>query len=371
MAPSDIRTFEPQLSAFVKNTFLNIVDPSEDAPQLRRSASDGDVSKSSSESQPEQAYFLPSLWSSSQSGDSGDSSRILAASRNPDGNAPWLRSLAPVLAANGAATSQQSQQAVVEPSRAMGASPAPQVPSRTFGMLQGGPPAASRLAEPALTEYEPSSAIPSAESGVPTNAVVSAAFWGQPHAQATQAFSSSPASAPAHLRGMLMQPGLAAVPATEESGADFRLSSAEDSMLVHRINEEMKGKISLEKLEEMVQGGTLACIPRNANGELSSVGSIHHPTGACTPCAYWFKGLCKYSICCHYCHFAHNGQKSKRLRPSKQTRMRIRRWEAQRTPGDASGPPADIPLDGFDDSGEDDAFDKEARRADHLESLWI
>mmetsp|Transcript_21784 Transcript_21784/g.49586 ORF Transcript_21784/g.49586 Transcript_21784/m.49586 type:complete len:193 (-) Transcript_21784:59-637(-) len=68
-----------------------------------------------------------------------------------------------------------------------------------------------------------------------------------------------------------------------------------------------------------------ARIPRNANGELTSIGSSGHVAGDCFPCGYWFKGICKYGVKCTSCHFVHEGQKSKRLRPSKHVRKRMRR----------------------------------------------
>jgi len=367
------------MSAFVKNTFLNIVDASGDTPQLHRSASDSDVSKSSGGGPTEQAYFLPSLWSSSHS---ADSSKING-SRNPE-NAPWwYRSLA----ASGATSSQQSPKGVVETFRAKDSKVAPQVPSRPLSMLQGGPPAAARLTEPGMIECEPSPALPPTEST--STSRLDTRHFSQPTPRVLPPSSASTLARPPGLVAARTDPDemlhqvwsdSSVTSGTEESGADSsmlvqraemrvgELPSAESSMLVQRINTEMKGRIPLAKLEEMVDGGVLAGMPRDANGELTSAGSIHHPAGTCTPCAYWFKGICKYSICCNYCHFAHNGQKSKRLRPSKQTRMRIRRWEAQRTPENKSDQPADTLLDGFDD-GEDLDDGEEVQRAYQIESL--
>jgi len=63
----------------------------------------------------------------------------------------------------------------------------------------------------------------------------------------------------------------------------------------------------------------LSLVPINTDGEPSSVGSFKHP-GSCSPCNFWFKGLCSKGVRCTYCHFRHEGQKSKRIRPSKNTR---------------------------------------------------
>ncbi|CAE8692856.1 unnamed protein product, partial [Polarella glacialis] len=63
-------------------------------------------------------------------------------------------------------------------------------------------------------------------------------------------------------------------------------------------------------------------IPQNEEGHVTSVGSVQHSKGTCSPCAYWFKGICKNGLACRHCHFLHDGQRSKRLRPSKQARQR-------------------------------------------------
>uniref|UniRef100_A0A7S2QN32 C3H1-type domain-containing protein n=1 Tax=Zooxanthella nutricula TaxID=1333877 RepID=A0A7S2QN32_9DINO len=73
----------------------------------------------------------------------------------------------------------------------------------------------------------------------------------------------------------------------------------------------------------------LTSVPYNEDGLMTSVGSIDHFSGRCRPCAYWFKGVCGRGIACQRCHFVHQGQKGKRLRPSKQMRDRLRRqgWD--------------------------------------------
>lgn len=103
-------------------------------------------------------------------------------------------------------------------------------------------------------------------------------------------------------------------------------SSSSSMPLSLQIYNEVRGTVPLQKLEELDAEGKLSLIPRNGHDVLSSLGSIGHEENNCSqPCAYWFKGICKYGVACAYCHFTHEGQKMKRLRPSKQTRMRIRR----------------------------------------------
>ena len=72
--------------------------------------------------------------------------------------------------------------------------------------------------------------------------------------------------------------------------------------------------------------GLLLQIPRNEAGELTTVGSIGHgkPGVECNPCSYWFKGMCILGVQCQHCHFLHEGQKSKRLRPNKSMRAKMR-----------------------------------------------
>eukprot|EP00931_Biecheleriopsis_adriatica_P044059 TRINITY_DN25177_c0_g1_i1.p1 TRINITY_DN25177_c0_g1~~TRINITY_DN25177_c0_g1_i1.p1 ORF type:complete len:269 (+),score=40.85 TRINITY_DN25177_c0_g1_i1:53-859(+) len=82
-------------------------------------------------------------------------------------------------------------------------------------------------------------------------------------------------------------------------------------------------------LEELQRDGVLEKIPRNDEGEISSVGSIQHAEGTCIPCAYWFRNICTQSLTCTYCHFRHPGQKNKRKKPNKRTRELIREAKAQ------------------------------------------
>jgi hypothetical protein len=128
--------------------------------------------------------------------------------------------------------------------------------------------------------------------------------------------------------------------------------------LVQAIYDELEGQMPMEKLQELSDEGQLHLIPRDENGALTSLGAIKHESGECFSCAYWFKGLCKYGISCNYCHMVHPGQRGKRLRPSRQTRMRMKKHEARKAEedgtrdGDAAGS-GNVLLDD-DDSGIDD-----------------
>jgi len=107
------------------------------------------------------------------------------------------------------------------------------------------------------------------------------------------------------------------------------------ALLVARVDKELGGTVPTQELLELAASGILAQIPRDANGCLASVGAILHDQGQCSPCPYWFKGVCKYSILCRRCHILHPNQSSKRLRPSKRSRLRQQRF-AQKAFGSSS-----------------------------------
>lgn len=96
-----------------------------------------------------------------------------------------------------------------------------------------------------------------------------------------------------------------------------------------------------EDLEELARSNRLEQIPLNEHGELTSLGSIQHASGKCLPCLFWFKGACAKAVQCSYCHVKHPGQKNKRIRPSKKTRVHMRK--------------AGMGAEDKDDPGEEDA----------------
>lgn len=80
----------------------------------------------------------------------------------------------------------------------------------------------------------------------------------------------------------------------------------------------------LAELSPTEQDTLLRQVPRDTSGKITSIGSIRHGTAECLPCLFWFKGTCAKGVRCTYCHFRHKGQKKKRIRPSKSTRLRLR-----------------------------------------------
>eukprot|EP00930_Biecheleria_cincta_P057461 TRINITY_DN43395_c0_g1_i1.p1 TRINITY_DN43395_c0_g1~~TRINITY_DN43395_c0_g1_i1.p1 ORF type:complete len:234 (+),score=28.89 TRINITY_DN43395_c0_g1_i1:38-739(+) len=80
--------------------------------------------------------------------------------------------------------------------------------------------------------------------------------------------------------------------------------------------------MAIEELLTLESDGILEHLPRNDAGEIASVGSMQHSLGTCTPCIFWFRGICTKSIKCPFCHFRHPGQKAKK--PNKRTRELLR-----------------------------------------------
>lgn len=90
--------------------------------------------------------------------------------------------------------------------------------------------------------------------------------------------------------------------------------------------------LPLKKLMELDESGTLGKIPRNDEGQISSIGSMYdHFEGKCSPCIFWFRGECSNSILCKWCHFRHEGQKNRRYKPNRRVRL-ARRGESSREP---------------------------------------
>eukprot|EP00747_Dinoflagellata_sp_TGD_P214258 gnl/TRDRNA2_/TRDRNA2_87143_c0_seq1.p1 gnl/TRDRNA2_/TRDRNA2_87143_c0~~gnl/TRDRNA2_/TRDRNA2_87143_c0_seq1.p1 ORF type:complete len:413 (-),score=64.13 gnl/TRDRNA2_/TRDRNA2_87143_c0_seq1:46-1284(-) len=98
---------------------------------------------------------------------------------------------------------------------------------------------------------------------------------------------------------------------------------ASDTNADVQSTEDVQGQ-SESELRFVQQNGNVHMIPRNDEGEISSVGSIRHHEGDCTPCLFWFRNNCAKGVQCNYCHFRHKDQRNKRIRPSKKTRQLMR-----------------------------------------------
>jgi len=248
----------------VKNTFVDVVAPGmQDSERvtIKKSASDSDLSRSSGEDKIK--FWLPSLssQSSNSKSNSGSNSGVQAAPQAGPVDASTL----------GLRASAPS----------------------TLGFQGHAPAPAAQLPM--------SSAFGSAFGG---------AFCGGWPAFRGQASIPDPPLAAARRN---MDPPLAArQPLLQNDG----LALIE---LLHR-----ETHLPVSELQALHTQGLLSKIPRNDRGEISSIGSIGHATNECSPCIFWFKKSCAKGLHCDYCHFQHKGQRNKRIRPSKKTRMQMR-----------------------------------------------
>jgi len=91
-------------------------------------------------------------------------------------------------------------------------------------------------------------------------------------------------------------------------------------------------------LEVLFAKGILLNIPRDDDGELTTVGSIAHPQ-QCNACVFWYNGACNKGLVCEFCHLLHSGQKKKRIRMSKRGRLAKKAQEEAEAEADAPEPP--------------------------------
>lgn len=107
---------------------------------------------------------------------------------------------------------------------------------------------------------------------------------------------------------------------SSSSGIDAALPPCSD--LVKALHAE--SGMAAEDLQKLDREGILQQIPRNEDGEITSVGSLKHSLGTCSPCIFWFRGNCLKSLRCTHCHFRHPGQKTRRHKPNKRHRQLLR-----------------------------------------------
>jgi len=81
--------------------------------------------------------------------------------------------------------------------------------------------------------------------------------------------------------------------------------------------------VAIEQLTTLYSQGLLQQIPRD-EGALTSIGSVSHWAGDCRPCIFWFRDACTKGLSCAHCHFLHRGQKHKKIKPSRSTRLKRR-----------------------------------------------
>ncbi|CAE7708709.1 unnamed protein product [Symbiodinium pilosum] len=105
-----------------------------------------------------------------------------------------------------------------------------------------------------------------------------------------------------------------------------------------RLQQQLAGQ-QTPSVQPSDEDALLSQIPFNDEGERASLGSRLHPDN-CNPCIFWFKDktFCNKGIMCDFCHFRHPGQKNKRIRPSKNTRLQMRAAQAARAAADIPVP---------------------------------
>jgi hypothetical protein len=101
--------------------------------------------------------------------------------------------------------------------------------------------------------------------------------------------------------------------------------------LIDQVCTELGASVPRELLEAIDTRGLLEKIPRNEHQQLTSIGSIGHSMDVqCQPCLFWFRGRCSKGILCEFCHYVHEGQRPKRIRAAKNTRLKMRDGEMRK-----------------------------------------
>mmetsp|Transcript_65658 Transcript_65658/g.129390 ORF Transcript_65658/g.129390 Transcript_65658/m.129390 type:complete len:205 (-) Transcript_65658:126-740(-) len=99
--------------------------------------------------------------------------------------------------------------------------------------------------------------------------------------------------------------------------------------------------IEVASLEAVDTEIMLDMIPKDEDGQLTSVGALIHENGKCSPCLFKLKNRCNKFWRCAYCHLPHKLKKNKKLRPGRAARLQLR--EKARPDGEH---PDDEPPDG-------------------------
>jgi len=130
--------------------------------------------------------------------------------------------------------------------------------------------------------------------------------------------SPEPRPQPKDCKAASERPDQAASTEVLGSTAAARPSQAPSSSLAAQPSQVPPGRLSGHTVE------VLASIPRDENGQISSVGAIPHETGTCKPCLFVHTRIgCQNGVECDFCHLSHR-RKSK-PRPCKGKRDRYRK----------------------------------------------
>eukprot|EP00747_Dinoflagellata_sp_TGD_P170061 gnl/TRDRNA2_/TRDRNA2_200655_c0_seq1.p1 gnl/TRDRNA2_/TRDRNA2_200655_c0~~gnl/TRDRNA2_/TRDRNA2_200655_c0_seq1.p1 ORF type:complete len:390 (+),score=39.60 gnl/TRDRNA2_/TRDRNA2_200655_c0_seq1:54-1172(+) len=316
--------------AVIKNTFVEAVDVQKQQEALKRSKSDSDLSGSSEE---RMKFWLPSLSSASQNSSLEETS---SEHRRSSREREALRNAMDMMAVGGqmGQLSLGSSSSSTAAQRPLGSGPQALMPPR--------PPLGSwdRVPPERATEHL------SPGFGSIWEAQGANGDWRNQQNQPSAGYMQASAGDFRRMGPGPPDPSSRSVPPnrSQANPAAVPGSPAPDvGSLIEQMHRETRLPIS--DLQALAQQGLLQQIPRNDRGEVSSIGSIKHASNQCSPCLFWFRKSCAKGINCDYCHFRHKGQRNKRIRPSKKTRMQMR----NSAPGES--------VAGEDDDGgsEDDA----------------
>mmetsp|Transcript_39028 Transcript_39028/g.108568 ORF Transcript_39028/g.108568 Transcript_39028/m.108568 type:complete len:175 (-) Transcript_39028:119-643(-) len=109
--------------------------------------------------------------------------------------------------------------------------------------------------------------------------------------------------------------------ATAQSPGDAEIQPAEATRgepvtpYISELHQELG--VPIVELQGLDAQGVLRQIPRDADGKLSSIGSIKHNTGECSPCLFLKRNCCSKGILCQYCHLRHDDKGKKGMKSKK------------------------------------------------------
>lgn len=110
----------------------------------------------------------------------------------------------------------------------------------------------------------------------------------------------------------------------EGSGQDH-LALPERERSLSPVGKEQE-ELDLEALALLPLDELNVKLPLDGNRMPSSIGSMKHATGLCTPCYYVQQGkVCNRGSYCRFCHLPHDPTEKRKARPCKAQRLRFRK----------------------------------------------
>lgn len=59
-------------------------------------------------------------------------------------------------------------------------------------------------------------------------------------------------------------------------------------------------------LEKSYEEELIRILPLDSQGKPTSLGSVKHAEGTCSPCIFFVKDNCSKGVTCNFCHFSHD-----------------------------------------------------------------